>query len=243
MQDIIDIKQSIIGSGLVHTVNARDLHVFLEVGRDFSNWIKDRIDEYGFLENQDFVCSPNLASKGRGGHNRIDYHLTLDMAQELGMVERNDKGREIRRYFIACRKRLLDQGIVDAAIAAVLLPSPLPWEKRFHDGYYQALAKLTNTRYLGHAGGTPALWGQITQEWVYRSLMPAEVYAALRDRCGDTNRLHQWLTDGGRERLQARIEAVTMMANSSANLPDFKARCQRAFGTPGQLRIVYPLAA
>jgi hypothetical protein len=54
------------------TGHARALHAFLEVGKDFSNWIKARIEQYGFLENRDYVCSPVLASKnGRGGH--IDF--------------------------------------------------------------------------------------------------------------------------------------------------------------------------
>ncbi|WP_303784070.1 antA/AntB antirepressor family protein, partial [Azovibrio restrictus] len=54
------------------------------------------------------VCSPNLASKQRGGHNRTDYHLTLDMAKELSMVENNEKGRQARRYFIECERRALE---------------------------------------------------------------------------------------------------------------------------------------
>ncbi len=92
--DLIPFGQAIIGEGLVQTVNARDLHVFLEIGKDFSTWLKSRIEQYEFIENQDFVCSPVLGSEGRGGHNRIDYHLTLDMAKELSMVERNEKGKQ-----------------------------------------------------------------------------------------------------------------------------------------------------
>ncbi|WP_375643874.1 antA/AntB antirepressor family protein, partial [Bartonella sp. MM20NXGY] len=89
----------------VQTVNARELHTFLEVGKDFSNWITDRIKKYNLVENQDFVCSPILGSKGsRGGHNRKDYHLTLSVAKELSMVENNKKGREARLYFIECEK-------------------------------------------------------------------------------------------------------------------------------------------
>ena len=106
MNEIISVGQSSIGGNVEQTVNARDLHYFLGVGKDFSNWVKDRIEQYGFIENQDFVCSPVLASNGRGGHNRKDYHLTLDMAKELSMVERNDKGKEARQYFIACEKKL-----------------------------------------------------------------------------------------------------------------------------------------
>lgn len=95
-----------IGGDLVQTVILRDLHAALEVGRDFSNWIKDRIEKYNFLENQDFVCSPILASEGRGGHNRLDYFGTLDMAKELAMVENNETGRRCRRHFIECERRL-----------------------------------------------------------------------------------------------------------------------------------------
>ncbi len=81
---------------------------FLEIGKDFSTWITDRINKYNLLENQDFVCSPILGSKGRGGHNRKDYHLILSVAKELSMLENNKKGREARLYFIKC-ERLLKQ--------------------------------------------------------------------------------------------------------------------------------------
>ncbi|ATO57140.1 Phage anti-repressor protein [Bartonella sp. 1-1C] len=103
-QYLIDIHQTAIDGDTVQTVNARELHAFLEIGKDFSNWITDRIKKYNLLENQDFVCSPNLACKGRGGHNRKDYHLTLSVAKELSMVENNKKGREARLYFIECEK-------------------------------------------------------------------------------------------------------------------------------------------
>ena len=89
-------------------VNARDLHTFLGVGKRFASWITERIAEYGFVENQDYILvSPNREIKGRGGDRRSkDYHLTLDTAKELAMVERNEKGRQIRRYFIECEKKL-----------------------------------------------------------------------------------------------------------------------------------------
>jgi len=100
--------------------DARDLHTFMNVGRDFSTWIKDRIEQYGFAEGEDYspieghkygadddFCSPNPGSKTdrRGGHNRTDYHLTLDMAKELAMVENNEQGRQVRRYFIAMERQ------------------------------------------------------------------------------------------------------------------------------------------
>ncbi|HFO7470603.1 TPA: antA/AntB antirepressor family protein [Escherichia coli] len=88
--------------------NARDLHAFLGVKKVFAAWIANRISEYEFMENQDYILLSNFGKQtsGRGGHNRKDYHLTLDTAKELAMVERNEKGRQIRRYFIECEKKL-----------------------------------------------------------------------------------------------------------------------------------------
>ena len=91
----------------IQLVDARELHRKLQTRRDFSNWIKGRIQEYGFTENH---RSPNLASN-RGGYNRIDYYLTVNMAKELAMVERNEWGRKIRRYFIEMEK-IAQQSII-----------------------------------------------------------------------------------------------------------------------------------
>ena len=105
---LIPVFNGTIANEITLLCNARDLHAFLEVGKDFSTWIRIRISEYEFTENQDFILLPKTGEqrKGRGGHNRKDYHLTLDTAKELAMVERNEKGRQIRRYFIECEKKL-----------------------------------------------------------------------------------------------------------------------------------------
>jgi len=105
MNTLMTINQTSIGEASVQTVNARELHAFLEVGKDFSNWIKARIEKYGFLENQDFVVFAKTGENPEGGRPTIDYHLTLDMAKELSMVERNDKGKQARQYFIECERR------------------------------------------------------------------------------------------------------------------------------------------
>ena len=86
-------------------VDARLLHQRLESGYQFADWIKSRINEFGFALDQDyFVSKKSEAVFKGGGHNRIEYSLTLDMAKELAMLERNDTGRMVRRYFIAVEK-------------------------------------------------------------------------------------------------------------------------------------------
>jgi phage anti-repressor protein len=103
VSNVIPVFQGRITSEQEHLVDARNLHGFLEVGRDFSSWIKGRIEQYGFIEGEDF--SP-VVGKSSGGRPSIEYHLTLDMAKELAMVENNKKGKQARRYFIACEKAL-----------------------------------------------------------------------------------------------------------------------------------------
>lgn len=94
--------------------NARDLHASLQVGRDFSTWINDRIEQYGFIEGEDFSPVLGKTSKGtKGGRPTIDYHLTLDMAKELAMIENNEIGRQVRRYFIQAEKELRQRIIAD----------------------------------------------------------------------------------------------------------------------------------
>lgn len=93
------------------TVSGRDLHKYLEVGRDFTTWIKERIEKYQFEESVDFAVvsiAPQNRGTKRGGHNKVDYILRLNMAKELSMIENNDRGREARKYFIECENKLFD---------------------------------------------------------------------------------------------------------------------------------------
>lgn len=103
--DLIKINSSTISNEVKQTVNARELHTFLEVGKDFSTWIKDRVESFGFVENQDFVFFPEIGEKSGKGRPAKEYALTLDMAKELSMVERNEKGKQARQYFIECERR------------------------------------------------------------------------------------------------------------------------------------------
>lgn len=92
-------------------VSARELHLFLESKQDFSTWIKNRIEKYDLVENVDFVTAPQIYGTANGGHStRIEYALTIDAAKELSMVEGNEKGKQARRYFIACEKTLRTGG-------------------------------------------------------------------------------------------------------------------------------------
>lgn len=118
MNDLIKIQPQNIGGQTIETVNARELHSFLEVGKVFANWIKDRIDQYNFIENLDYVVIAETGNNPLGGRPSREYAISIDMAKELAMVERNDKGRQARQYFIECERRLKQQ-------TTPAMPSPI----------------------------------------------------------------------------------------------------------------------
>ena len=118
--ELVPVFTDTIGGVEQPVCDARILHTFLENRDEFAHWIKDRINKYEFQEDQDFaLVRVNSQTKGRGGDRRSkDYHITLDMAKELCMVENNPRGREARRYFIAMERQAL--------AAASSAPAPLP---------------------------------------------------------------------------------------------------------------------
>lgn len=132
MNELIKVTDSKVGAGQAQTVNARELHAFLGSKVRFNDWIKKRIADFGFQDGFDFVrfelqAGMKMAENGgeiggvassqknvalqsmgyesSGQQGRIEYAITLDMAKELAMVERNAKGKQARQYFIECERR------------------------------------------------------------------------------------------------------------------------------------------
>lgn len=98
------------------TLSARELHGFLEIGTHFKDWFP-RMCEYGFEEEKDFR---SILSKSTGGRPSTDYEITLDMAKEISMLQRNEKGKLARQYFIKIEKewnspeRVIARGLIAA---------------------------------------------------------------------------------------------------------------------------------
>lgn len=101
--ELIPVFAVTIGGSPVNAIDARKLYEFLEIKSEFRHWIKNRINDYGFIQDIDFIAGNFLP-----GSDRVDYHCSIDMAKELAMVERNEKGKEARQYFIECERRLLE---------------------------------------------------------------------------------------------------------------------------------------
>lgn len=85
------------------TVSARELHEGLEIKSNFTTWF-DRMKEYGFTESDYKKCFPNLESGQNGGQNMVDYQISVDMAKQICMIQRSEKGRQYRQYFLDLEK-------------------------------------------------------------------------------------------------------------------------------------------
>ena len=169
MSDLSDsnfptVSEGTIGGALVQTVDGRELHGSLKVGRDFPTWMKVRVEEYGFTEGVDFVRDETLSTPVSGSANArpqrmVVYHVGLDMAKELAMVERNEQGKKVRRYFIECEKRLRT-GLSPALIE----------EMHRTNG----ICRMLSGKVTGIEKALPALATQIAAE-----ILPAMVQAAV----------------------------------------------------------------
>lgn len=109
MNGLIKITTDGQGSSVV---SAKELYEYLEVKSEFAKWCS-RMFEYGFEKEKDF--SPIL-TESTGGRPGIDYALTLDTAKEIAMLQRTEKGKRARQYFIECEKQLRGQTATPAAL-------------------------------------------------------------------------------------------------------------------------------
>ena len=99
--EIVPIYENTKGERLI---NARELHEKLNVGRDFTTWIKNRIKNYSFDEKEDYILTFTKIGE-RNNVIKHEYYITTDMAKELCIVENNQIGKKLRKYFIEVEKR------------------------------------------------------------------------------------------------------------------------------------------
>ncbi|EGT4050449.1 antA/AntB antirepressor family protein [Clostridioides difficile] len=97
MNELINVE---INENQEPIVNARELHEFLEVNSNYTTWFK-RMCEYGFTINEDFIP---ILEESTGGRPSENHAIKLDMAKEIAMIQRNEKGKQARQYFIKIEK-------------------------------------------------------------------------------------------------------------------------------------------
>lgn len=101
------------------TLSARELHEFLEIKTEFAKWMH-RMCEYGFSKDVDYRVIVKNDENPLGGRPSTDYEITIDMAKEISMIQRNEKGKQARQYFIEVEKqwnspeRVIARGLIES---------------------------------------------------------------------------------------------------------------------------------
>lgn len=178
MEEIIKINQNEQGEA---QVSARDLHKTLNVKARFNDWIT-RMIEYGFTEGVDFYSF--LSKTSNGGRPSIEYNLTISMAKEVAMLQRNEKGKEVRNYFIQVEdryKKLANDPSYQMALG--LKASQLLLEQKD-----QIIAEMKPKALFADAVATS-----------HTSVLVGELAKILKQNGVDTGatRLFSWLRDNG----------------------------------------------
>ncbi|WP_273752251.1 phage antirepressor KilAC domain-containing protein [Leuconostoc mesenteroides] len=178
MQEIIKINQNEQGEV---RVNARELHEALEIKTQFNKWI-ERMIEYGFTEGIDFWSF--LSKTQNGGRPSVEYNLTISMAKEVAMLQRNEKGKEVRNYFIQVEdryKKLANDPSYQMALG--LKASQLLLEQKD-----QIIAEMKPKALFADAVATS-----------HTSVLVGELAKILKQNGVDTGatRLFSWLRDNG----------------------------------------------
>ena len=106
------LEIEIVKKGKIDVVSSRLLHKKLEVRSNHAEWIRRRIDGYGFIEGSDYFIRKNEKSIGRPS---LDFLISLDMAKELAMLENNDIGKATRKFFIKAEKQLRKYEVIRLA--------------------------------------------------------------------------------------------------------------------------------
>ena len=161
-------------------VSGRQLHEALGVKTRYDNWFS-RMTEYGFTENQDYLVTSIFGHNSNGGRqNKVDHIIKLDMAKEIAMIQRTDKGKEVRQYFIQVEK---DFNSPEKIMARALLMA----DKKVHKLEAQIEADRPNVLFADAVSASKS------------SCLIGELAKILKQNGIDIgqNKLFQWLRSNG----------------------------------------------
>lgn len=133
-------------------------------------WIKRRVQEYGFIEGQDFVTVPKIVQ----GATQTDYAISLDMAKEIAMVEKNEKGRAARQYFIEVEKK--------SKAASSPIADTLPIDEHIKRPVQIESSKIINGHLVNGWGATTAIEYNRQNCKIVTGFYPSELIALAKKR-------------------------------------------------------------
>jgi len=183
--ELIKVENRRIGGAEVNSVNLRDVHAFVESRQQFGNWATNRLAD--FAEDVDYIAN-KIINKENGMLVSVNYIVTLDAAKHISMIERNEKGKQLRQYFIDCERKLLTQNN-DMVIASTMNSKQLALLLRETEAKEVAIAQLEQAkpdimrseRFLSHGKD-----------------MSVGEFAKTYNRKGfGQNKMFQWLRDNG----------------------------------------------
>ena len=215
MNDLINVT---LNENQEPVVLGRQLHKVLNVNSNYTTWF-ERMTEYGFTEGQDFL--PHL-EKSTGGRPKQDHVLKLDMAKEIAMIQRTDKGKEVRQYFIQVEKdfnspekimaralKIADRKIISLEHKNEALQLELEEARKqtdYLDLILQTKDMLTTTQIAQDYGMSANKFNQILKQvgiqrkvngqWILYTKYQGKGYIASRtfDYVGKDNKVHSKIT-------------------------------------------------
>ena len=216
MNEIININ---LNDNQEPVVSGRQLHEALGVNSNYTTWF-DRMTEYGFTENEDYVLLSNFGNQtGRGGHNKVDHVIKLDMAKEIAMIQRSDRGKQVRQYFIQIEK---DFNSPEKIMARALLMA----DKKVHQLEAQIEADKSKVLFANavEASATSILIGDF-----------AKILRQNGYNIGQ-NRLFEWLRNNG-FLIRKRGESYNMPTQRSMDMSLFEVKERTHHEPNGSIRI------
>ena len=216
MNEIINVN---VNDNQEPVVSGRQLHEALGVNSNYTTWF-DRMTEYGFTENEDYVLLSNFGNQtGRGGHNKVDHIIKLDMAKEIAMIQRTDRGKQVRQYFIQIEK---DFNSPEKIMARALLMA----DKKVHQLEAQIEADKSKVLFANavEASATSILIGDF-----------AKILRQNGYNIGQ-NRLFEWLRNNG-FLIRKRGESYNMPTQRSMDMSLFEVKERTHHEPNGSIRI------
>lgn len=242
--ELIRVEQRPIAGAMIQTFNARDLHAFLEVQKDFLDWIKVQIKRARLVDGRDFVRETAVSHlKGEnpsGGRPRTDYHLTMDAGKHIGMLSGTEKGFEIREYFLKCEQQAIAaQGQLHGMMSSMQAVAYEAGKQGARDAITEMLPSLVEKGILQQHGAYIEGWtagdvvGEVLEDrtgtkglsqMVSRRLTTFHIEKSVAVRLGmlgankarifDPVICNEWLKKGGR----AVIERYALMCRGQGKL-------------------------